>query len=915
MRLFIGFITLCCLLVSCNLRENALLPPHLDPSTYETGNRINVYADYLVKSANDNAYLYIPKSSIADSLLHYNDLLIFERSDELASRDSVFIPQGSSKVTNTYTFAIVRSDTLVSITAPYEIAKIYGDKEGQSTGAWLLGLSSLLQMERPAIAEYGKNRISFGISASGDYGLYQVPDNAQLQISNVPQNVDTYAVLCSASLVYSLLLPSHYTTSAGTTTISLADSLSVAEIDIATSVLGPFALLHRPLHIKTANSVSLGNLAFLRISLAQAKVGDMLWVRLNSLNTAFWESSEYLGLNNLTNWVHTPEASDTFITGSGKYFYATQVSIGDRINIPLDGRFSKIYLSGHWFDLRDVSLPGYSMEIRLNQDASGIVQDYFSNNPFSIEGSAEVFEMSFKQGSTYIDRLPNELWIEYGRHNHHESYASLRLFQIKRTEAADLLTYKTMGTAYDETHFFVANSYVYAGYSDSAVYILGKIRESSPMLTIPVIKPEAQIQTEELSLGWSQALPTSGQALLVNTDIPNIPAHPWFTGEPLMLSAPRPILSIYPNQRRSSKALPANLWLNINDGTINRDLLLFDDSGSYPRLRQYIPSATSTKDTYTSNNNGALIYPSYYGTIVEAAISTPVANTFNLKLYPRIEFALADLQLYHTQATADLSSAYLRISRTTFPDQFAILSTQYQFHLSSPVYRFEATPSDLLNIFQPLVYLKRNQRSGSYLLSESYGEFYRFYPYPYSTSTDGFHYGIADNFSTFYLSHEGYFASATDSNPHAQIIMPISNLNRDFHLSLYQAQFSLPQLFLGTTIPIGSSARLEKLSSVAGVPNILSAYRLTLQNPQSQNLEPNFFAIAGATISPFIYVPIDNPGLANNCRLFYRNNQGISVELIRVQSFSTNFANEFIVRGNSLIAMVNNPGIFYSVIR
>ena len=55
------------LVTACNLRENTLLPPNLDPKEYITENTIKVYYDHLIKSANDDSYLYIPKESITEA--------------------------------------------------------------------------------------------------------------------------------------------------------------------------------------------------------------------------------------------------------------------------------------------------------------------------------------------------------------------------------------------------------------------------------------------------------------------------------------------------------------------------------------------------------------------------------------------------------------------------------------------------------------------------------------------------------------------------------------------------------------------------------------------------------------------------------------------------------------------------------
>ena len=86
---------LAALLSSCNLRENMLLPPNLDPKEYVVASQILVYSDHLIPSSNDNSYLYLPKTSIADSLIWYGDIVTLSRMQSLLQRDSLAVNSGS----------------------------------------------------------------------------------------------------------------------------------------------------------------------------------------------------------------------------------------------------------------------------------------------------------------------------------------------------------------------------------------------------------------------------------------------------------------------------------------------------------------------------------------------------------------------------------------------------------------------------------------------------------------------------------------------------------------------------------------------------------------------------------------------------------------------------------------------------
>ncbi|MDZ4121032.1 MAG: hypothetical protein U1C33_01330, partial [Candidatus Cloacimonadaceae bacterium] len=93
------FVSICTfLLVSCNLRENILLPPNLHPGEYISGSLIESYSDYLVKSTNDNAYLLIYKESITDTLINFGDNIVFRKTEGLARRDILAFQTGSKEV-------------------------------------------------------------------------------------------------------------------------------------------------------------------------------------------------------------------------------------------------------------------------------------------------------------------------------------------------------------------------------------------------------------------------------------------------------------------------------------------------------------------------------------------------------------------------------------------------------------------------------------------------------------------------------------------------------------------------------------------------------------------------------------------------------------------------------------------------
>ncbi|HRX76414.1 MAG TPA: hypothetical protein P5342_03075, partial [Candidatus Cloacimonadota bacterium] len=102
------------LLSSCNLREDVLLPPNLDPKDYVISNRIQVYADHLIRSDNDDSYLYLPKESISDSLIWYGDEISFSKEEHLLQRNTLALAEGSTKLTDSYQIRVKRNYANVS---------------------------------------------------------------------------------------------------------------------------------------------------------------------------------------------------------------------------------------------------------------------------------------------------------------------------------------------------------------------------------------------------------------------------------------------------------------------------------------------------------------------------------------------------------------------------------------------------------------------------------------------------------------------------------------------------------------------------------------------------------------------------------------------------------------------------------
>ena len=163
MRKLLLLLPVLILLAACNNREDLLLPPDLSAAEYLTGNTINAYADYLIKSANDDSYLYLPKTSIADSLVNYGDEIVFHQVSSFASRDSLGFQDGTTFAGSTYEFTILRGGVNLAFDLSTPLARVYTDLEPSSASYFLVNFSYYLQATPIAPSFYGSQRAFFPI--------------------------------------------------------------------------------------------------------------------------------------------------------------------------------------------------------------------------------------------------------------------------------------------------------------------------------------------------------------------------------------------------------------------------------------------------------------------------------------------------------------------------------------------------------------------------------------------------------------------------------------------------------------------------------------------------------------------------------------------------------------------------------
>lgn len=890
---------------ACNNRENALLPPGLSAADYLSGNTIESYANYLVKSANDDSYLLIDKSAIADSLLNYGDVIVFRKVPGFASRDSLAVQSGAIPLGDTYEYGILRSGEAIYLSSDIPLATVYTNCKPTRAESFLLSYSYYLQASPVQPISYGSDRGYFPLYTTGEFALFDLnlSDNPQIQIAG---SAAVHAMLLdSAGNQLGINFPAAYCAASGTIDLSMGQSLNQTEQSSLQNFFPNAAISTPVLSMQTSSSPG-GEIAVLRLTGNSKGYFGKQWTRLSQSVAYTWPEEN--PTSGTANWWQEGSTLYSFISSSGKYFLLSPLQSQNEFSIALDGSLSQVLLQDLWFDLNGLSLPNTSLKVKLNPDSSSLLSAYFNANPFTIQGANNAFELSFWQGDTLLRNLPDEAWIEFGFRTDLSVTANDRLFEVYRDALEDDLSYKTSASSYDASHYSRSGSYVYSGIASSATYLYGSISDTS-LQNIPYRKPKLSLQSSRSLVSWDEGSKRSFSRLSLNHTVSS-PSHPWLSGEPLSVTNSQALASFSFYQGDSVvSAIPANFFLSLPVVSSPENLILFDNS-SYPRLKHYLPSSTHTGESFVVSDNRLVIYPEFPGLLLAAQLS--YSNPLQLRVYPTMTFVLSELRLYTYGNAPDGQSALFGISRSAaLSDPYQIISSQYSLSQTSSAYQISTSDEENFTVFEPMLFFKRSTRGQNLLIYEQTGEFYRLYPYSQSTEFDPWAFLIDGAYNGIALANSGSYASFADTNAHTAVSSVINTATRDAVLSLYQAQFVLPSYYLGTTIPMASTMYLDKISAMPGIPNLLSSYQLRINNPVGTPLIPDFYNVVGSSQVPYIYIPLANTSAISSARMFYRNLAGQTTELSRVNSFGLNYASEYVVVGNSFICTVPNPGIFY----
>lgn len=890
-------------LSACNIRENPMLPPGLDPKDYIVESTIRVYSDHLIKSENDQSYLYIPKESIADAGIWYGDTITFGKQQSLTTRDSLAFADGAEARTDTYSIVINRGGMDILLDSIPDFATLYTDfPSSKSTintqyvqSGWRLSAADT------QIYPYGTGRCFFPIDGNGDIALLDIKGKNSINME--PSGKDIQALIVTPDDYVYTWFPKGFMT--GPASLTLQSNLTQAEASVLSNVFPGFALNTKVLDLNTANAST--EYPIVRYRLPASRSFGQQWVQMNGSSINTWPTGN-------DTWVQEPEELITFLNGNGKHFMATPMNSQNSIEIPLDGSFSQLYLPGIWIDLRSVTLANTTLQLDLSPDVQQLKADYFSGRPFTLSGSEDSFSLKFIQNGLVLQTLPDDAWVEFGFQTTTSAPQTSRLFSAYRTSSADRISYKLYGESYDTSHFSYSNGWIYAGYGSSGTYLFGQGTESTSTTILPCLKADTWIHTTKADYSWTDtSLPCSSVTIEHGASIAG--SHPWLNGYPFTMSSAYSLCRISSQSRKKdSGELPDAFFISYATGKAIQDILNLSLSDTYPRMAWYKASASFAHNTFVYSDGRMQISPAWTGYLIDGAKVTRPTGAMDLMMYARMVFDNYNWEVIQDNSATLAQGTVLRMTpKAALTDTYGVFNDQYSLSTLAPIFKYEIiNNSTFYSTFQPYIRLRLNNRTENLLFSVSDSDYYRIYSYEQGDTANGWTFTMADGHAAFYLLYDAEYGVVHDNSIHTTADRVVQTSVRDFHNSLYQAQFVLPNEFIGSTIPIGSHATLN--SNPATPPGVVtrSAYLLQLRDSQLQPLAPNFYNILTADRLPYIYIPVPGYTSGETIRLFFRGPAGNTTEFTRVQAFSDSPYNEFIMIGNCAVCFINTSGLYYT---
>jgi hypothetical protein len=128
-------------------------------------------------------------------------------------------------------------------------------------------------------------------------------------------------------------------------------------------------------------------------------------------------------------------------------------------------------------------------------------------------------------------------------------------------------------------------------------------------------------------------------------------------------------------------------------------------------------------------------------------------------------------------------------------------------------------------------------------------------------------------------------------------------------MSLYQAEFILPDVLAAQPAFAGFQFYLNQVTNLASFPGAISATSLRILNSSNQIANPGFLSNYTVTRYPVLYIPFSPDYTDQTLNLYYVNTSNVTSQFTQVETITA--INQFVIYGNCAICLVDNPGTYY----
>jgi hypothetical protein len=899
------------LISGCDQRHNSKLPTGISPFDYIESNVIGETSNYLVRSNNDDFYLYINKQVIADSVLKKGDFIWFSHTLSLADRDSIAISDGMNPITDALYFYVYRDSVIIPMQFNPGMIKLYTKPLASLSNVKVLRFDEkFISSDDVTGISIDKGNAIIPITKTGFFQFYQ-EEYIAISVQFNGNGNAFYAWHPD----FSMFLPADTQWNGKHLKFISLGILSTAQQTQVEHIFPNFALADKIISYELTGTVTTNLYPQIRIWKHPSRFTPQMVVLQPGT------PGEILSLDSVDDlWVDQVTYKDVFCKYPGTYCYVIPMTEQNQITIPLDGSFSQLYFNRFYIDLRGTVLSNGSLNIDLSSYGRTLPAIY-NGTVFNVTDPKLPITFSFMQNGTALATLPDSLWMEVGVSLPAGTDTSgQQWFGYHLDDSIEEEFYYTQGSAYDTTHFSVANQYLFFPLAVSGLYFLGTDSNTSQSFTIPVIRDAGYYQVRNMVIDYSGAQTANLSHYYLNMQ-PQVDLNQSiFQGQPYQMSGTQAAFRAGFYQDGSwTDTVPSSHIIQYSSSRKSRTnhVLIYDNANKWQKT-VLLKSGNQVDDTHFVQSGsdytiGGVMGGTYLLTNIENISSTNV----DFALYSHLFLDFDRLKLFHDTSDSEPTGYKLRARiDQTFPDTRNIIQNQYQFQQISWNYHITAinpaaqVDTTFLKQYLPVLYFAQTQRPTPLLVHLNQDKDYRIYTYPQGTALTGYNFITANGFDGVIPSYNGDYCAFNDLATHSSITTLIHATTTELITSLYQAEFILPAYFVGTAFPIGYKINLGVTTDAPTGIQLISGYKLTFLDNNDNTVDLHLIQNYLTDKYPYIYLPFPPEQNPSGIHVRYVGPLGAITEYERVDNFSGNNALEYIVVGNCVILSVDARGSY-----